>query len=94
MKDKKGRVQIDKAKTETEIVPFTYPGGIESYIRKEVLPYTPDAWVDEKKTQVGYELTFTKYFFEPRPIRDIDTIAADINDVIGQMSGVLSEVLS
>ena len=94
MKDKKGRVQIDKAKTETEIVPFTYPGGIESYMRKEVLPYTPDAWVDEKKTQVGYELTFTKYFFEPRPIRDIDTIAADINDVIGQMSGVLSEVLS
>lgn len=94
VKDKKGRVQIDKAKTETEIVPFTYPGGIEAYMETEVLPYTPDAWVDEKKTQVGYELTFTKYFFEPRPIRDIDSIVADINDVIGQMSGVLSEVLS
>ena len=94
VKDKKGRVQIDKAKTETEIVPFTYPGGINTYMETEVLPYTPDAWVDEKKTQVGYELTFTKYFFEPRPIRDIDSIASDINDVIGQMSGVLSEVLS
>lgn len=94
VKDKKGRVQIDKAKTETEIVPFTYPGGINTYMETEVLPYTPDAWVDEKKTQVGYELTFTKYFFKPRPIRDIDSIASDINDVIGQMSGVLSEVLS
>ena len=94
VKDKKGRTQIDKNKTETEIVPFTYPGGIDAYMKTEVLPYTPDAWIDEKKTQIGYELTFTKYFFEPRPIRDIDTIAADINDVIGQMSGVLSEVLS
>lgn len=94
VKDKKGRTQIDKNKTETEIVPFTYPGGIDAYMKTEVLPYTPDAWIDEKKTQIGYELTFTKYFFAPRPIRDIDTIAADINDVIGQMSGVLSEVLS
>ena len=94
LRDKKGRLQIDKTKTETEIVPFTYPGGIDAYLETEVLPYTPDAWVDEKKTQVGYELTFTKYFFEPRPIRDIDSIAADINNVIGQMSGVLSEVLS
>ena len=94
VKDKKGRTQIDKNKMETEIVPFTYPGGIDAYMKTEVLPYTPDAWIDEKKTQIGYELTFTKYFFEPRPIRDIDTIAADINDVIGQMSGVLSEVLS
>lgn len=94
IKDKKGRTQIDKTKTETEIVPFTYPGGIDAYMKTEVLPYTPDVWIDEKKTQIGYELTFTKYFFEPHPIRDIDAIAADINDVIGQMSGVLSEVLS
>lgn len=94
LRDKKGRTQIDKTKTETEIVPFTYPGGIDAYMETEVLPYTPDAWIDEKKTQIGYELTFTKYFFEPRPIRDIDAIVTDINDVIGQMSGVLSEVLS
>ena len=94
VKDKKGRVQIDKSKTETEIVPFTYPGGIDAYMATEVLPYTPDARIDDKKTQIGYELTFTKYFFEPRPIRDIDSIAADIKDVISQMSGVLSEVLS
>ena len=94
VKDKKGRVQIDKPKTETEIVPFTYPGGIDAYMATEVLPYTPDAKIEDKKTQIGYELTFTKYFFEHRPIRDIDSIAADIKDVIGQMSGVLSEVLS
>lgn len=63
-------------------------------MKTEILPYTPDAWVDEKKTLIGYELTFTKYFFEPRKIRDIDTIASDIKDVEMQMAGILSEVLS
>lgn len=93
-KDKKGRPIVDKTRTDTAIVPFKYEGGIDGYMKTEVLPYTPDAWVDEKKTLIGYELTFTKYFFEPRQIRDIDTIAVDIKDVEMQMAGILSEVLS
>lgn len=59
-----------------------------------MIPYAPDAWVDEKKTQIGYELTFTKYFFEPRKIRNIEEIARDINQIEKQMAGILSEVLS
>ena len=93
-KDKKGRMVADKNKTDGAIVPFTYPNGIQGYMETEVLPYCADAWVDEKKTQIGYELTFTKYFFEPREIRDIDAIAADIKSVEAQMAGILSEVLS
>jgi type I restriction enzyme M protein len=79
---------------DTENIPFTYPNGIEGYMQKEVLPYTPNAWIDNKKTQIGYELTFTKYFFKPRKIRNIIDIASDIKDTEAQMTGTLSEVLS
>ena len=93
-KDKKGKKVVDKNSTDVAIVPFSYPDGIDGYMRTEVLPYSPNAWVDEKKTQIGYELTFTKYFFEPRRIRTIDEIGRDIKDVEAQMAGILSEVLS
>lgn len=93
-KDKKGKKVVDKDSSDVAIVPFSYPDGIDGYMRTEVLPYAPNAWVDEKKTQIGYELTFTKYFFEPRRIRTIDEIGSDIKDVEAQMAGILSEVLS
>ena len=48
---------------DTEMIPFTYEGGSDAFMKNEVLPYAPDAWVDEKKTQIGYELSFTKYFY-------------------------------
>lgn len=51
--DKKGRPVPDKEKTDTEIIPFTYPGGIDGFMDAEVRPYAPDAWVDVKKTQIG-----------------------------------------
>ncbi len=47
--DKKGKLIPDKDKTDSEVVPFTYEGGIDAFMEKEVLPYVPDAWVDEKK---------------------------------------------
>lgn len=50
---------------DTENIPFTYAGGIDAFMKNEVLTYAPDAWVDEKKTQVGYEISFTKYFYKP-----------------------------
>lgn len=93
-KVKKGRLVADKNKTDTAIVPFTYPGGIHGYMETEVIPYSKEAWLDEKKTQIGYELTFTKYFFEPRKIRSIDEISADTKSVEQQMTGIISEVIS
>ena len=50
---------------DTENVPFTYEGGVEAFMRNEVLTYAPDAYVDEKKTTVGYEISFAKYFYKP-----------------------------
>ena len=91
--NKKGRIIPDKAKTETELIPFTYEGGIEGYMEKEVRPYTPYAWIDDKKTTIGYELGFTKYFFHPREMRDRESIASEIRDVEAQLSGMLEAVL-
>lgn len=54
--------EADADLRDTENIPFTYEGGISAFIQNEVLPYAPDAWVDEKKTQIGYEIRFTRYF--------------------------------
>ena len=70
--DKKGRPVPDKEKTDTEIIPFTYPGGIDGFMDAEVRPYAPDAWVDVKKTQIGYELSFTKYFYKHVTLRSME----------------------
>lgn len=64
--------EADAELRDTEIVPFTYDGGIEAFIENEVRPYAADAYVDEKKTQIGYEISFTKYFYKPTELRPID----------------------
>lgn len=92
--DKKGRIQPDKGKTSSEIIPFTYEGGIDAYMDAEVRPYTPGAYIDPKATKIGYEIGFTKYFFVPRPIRSVEEIETSINEVEKQMIGALKEVLA
>jgi len=54
--------EVDKELSDTEQIPLTYEGGIEKFFQDEVLPYAPDAWIDRSKTQIGYEVSFTKYF--------------------------------
>lgn len=78
---------------DTEIIPFTYKGGIDAFVKNEVLTYTPDAWVDEKKTQIGYELSFTKYFYTPVQMRSMDEIVADLKALETETEGILKEIL-
>ena len=69
---KKGKPVADASLRDTENVPMTED--IEEYFRREVLPYAPDAWIDDKKTKVGYEIPMTRYFYEyqaPEPVEDI-----------------------
>ena len=87
------RGEADPDLRTNEIVPFLYPNGIDGYMEKEILLYTPDAWVDEKKTQIGYELSFTKYFFHPRELRSIEDITSDLRTIEMQMSGALGGVM-
>lgn len=76
----------------TEQVPLLEPGGIEAFIHCEVLPYTPDAWIKEDATRIGHEISFTRLFFKPQPLRTLGEIAADILALEQETDGLLSEI--
>ena len=78
---------------DTENIPFTYEGGIDAFIKNEVLTYAPDAWVDEKKTQIGYEISFTKYFYKPVELRDMSDILDNLASLEKDADGLLAEIL-
>ena len=78
---------------DTEQVPLLEEGGIEAFIRREVLVYTPDAWIDESKTEIGYEISFTRHFYKPQPLRTLDEIRADILALEKETEGLLTEIV-
>ncbi len=78
---------------DTEQIPLLEEGGIEAFMRREVLPYTPDAWVKEEATKIGYEISFTRHFYKPQPLRTLEEIRADILAVRKEVEGVLDELL-
>jgi len=78
---------------DTEQVPLQEPGGIESFIRREVLPYAPDAWIDASKTQTGYEISFNRYFYKLQPLRTLDQIRAEILAVEQETEGLLVQII-
>lgn len=78
---------------DTEQVPLLEQGGIEAFIRREVLPYNTDAWLDESKTKVGYEISFTRHFYKPQPLRTLEQIRADILAVEEEAEGLLGALL-
>jgi type I restriction enzyme M protein len=67
--------------------------GIETFIRREVLPYTPDAWIVEGDTKIGYEISFTRHFYKPPQLRTLDQIAADIRKLDEATEAQLSEII-
>jgi len=91
--DKKGKLVINKELTDTEQIPFTYEGGLEAFFEKEVKPFAPDAWIDEKQTKIGYEISFTKYFYKPIQLRSLEEITADILELEGETEGLLAEII-
>ena len=83
----------DKSLEDSEIIPFRYEGGIDGFLRCEILPYNPDAWIDYKSAQVGYELSFTKYFYKPKALRSIKDITHDIRSIEERTNGMLDDIL-
>lgn len=78
---------------DTEQVPLLEDGGIEAFIRREVLPYTPDAWIKEDATRIGYEISFTRHFYKPQPLRTLEEIRADILAIQKDAEGLLDDIL-
>lgn len=85
--------EADKSLKDTEQIPFSYEGGIESYFKKEILPYAPDSWIDKESITIGYELSFTKYFFKPVELRSFEEIINDIKKIEAETDGLLSIVI-
>ena len=75
-----------------EQIPLLEEGGIEAFIRREVLPYTPDAWIVEADTKIGYEVSFTRHFYQPPKLRTLSEISADILALENETEGLLSEI--
>ncbi len=96
VRNKKGVAIPNTDLRDTENIPFNYEGGIDAFMRNEVLTYAPDAYIDEKKTQIGYEISFTKYFYKPVELREMSDIIASLNalekEADGMMSGILEEL--
>jgi type I restriction enzyme M protein len=88
--DRKGSIQPDPGLRDTENIPLDED--LEEFIEREVLPYAPDAWVDETKTKIGYEIPFTRHFYKyipPRPLAEID---ADIKASQQRILALLAQV--
>ena len=85
--------EADSDLRDTELIPFTYEGGIEGFMKNEVLSYAPDAWIDEKKTQIGYEISFNKYFYRPVNLRSMDEIIASLNELEKEADGMLTGIV-
>ena len=78
---------------DTEQVPLLEAGGIEAFLRREVLPHAPDAWFVPDSVKTGYEISFTRYFYKPQPLRTLEEIRADILALEKETGGLLGEIL-
>ena len=97
-----GRVRVVEYEPDTELrdteqVPLTEPAdeyadGIEAFFRREVEPYAPDAWIDETKTKIGYEISFTRHFYKPTPMRTLAEIQADIRALEAETDNLIAEI--
>jgi len=83
----------DSELRDTQQVPLLEKGGIEVFFGREVLPYVPDAWIDKSKTEIGYEISFTRYFYKTKPLRTLEQIRADIKELEKNTVGILDEIL-
>lgn len=86
--------ETDRELRDVEQVPLRYEGGIDAFMQREVLPYAPDAFYVPDDVVVGYELSFTKYFYKPVQLRPITDIAADIRGIEQRLQGALDDILS
>jgi type I restriction enzyme M protein len=78
---------------DTEQVPLLEPGGIDAFFCREVRPYVPDAWINPEATKIGYEISFTRYFYTPQPLRTLAEIRADIETLEHETEGLLGDIL-
>ena len=87
---KKGKVQADPKLRDTENIPLSED--VAEYMKREVLPYVPDAWIDESKTKIGYEIPFTRYFYEYTPPVPSEEIKREILQIESELKGSIERI--
>lgn len=92
-KDVTVEYEPDTGLRDTEVVPLLEPGGVEAFIKREVLPHAKDAWIDAGKTQIGYEISFTRVFYKPKPLRTLKQIRDDIVALERETEGLLPQII-
>ena len=88
---KKGKPTADSSKRDTESIPWTEE--IEAYMEKNVYPYAPDAWIDEKKTKIGYEIPFTREFYKYVAPRSSADIFAHLEELDKAESALMAKIM-
>jgi len=83
----------DNELRDTETVPLNEPGEIGAFIRRGVLPHAPDAWIDERKTTIGYEISFTRYLSKTQLLRPLEEIRADILALERETEGPMADII-
>ena len=78
---------------DTEQVPLREQGGIEAFLRREVLPYAADAWYRPDRVKTGYDISFNRYFYNPEPMRTLDEIGTDIMALTRETEALLDDLL-
>ena len=91
--DKNGEIEPDNNLKDSEQVPLLYDGGITGFFENEIKPYVDDAWVNADSAIIGYELSFTKYFYKPVQLRDAADIIADIRAIEQSTDGLLASII-
>lgn len=91
IKDKKGKIIADKSLEDSENIPMNED--IDTYFKREVLPYAPDAWYDPKKTKVGYEIPMTRYFYEYQTPEKVEDVFARVTKLEDEISISLKALL-
>ena len=89
-RDRDGDPEPDPELRDTETVPLKE--SVEEYFKREALPHVPDAWIDQTKTKVGYEIPFNRHFYRYEPPRPLEVIEADIKRLEGEILDLLKEV--
>ena len=79
---------------DTEQIPLLHEGGIDAFLAREVLPYSPDTWYLQEQVKIGYEISFTRHFYKPKPMRTLEEIRADILALERESEGLLEGILA
>ena len=85
--------EADSELRDTEQVPLLEEGGIDSFLRREVLPHAENAWYVPESVKTGYEISFTRHFYKPQPLRSLEEIRADILALEKETEGLLAEIV-